>query len=344
MTIESSSGEAIGDHRRLRVCLLDRRINETNHRKSIIEGLARAFDLTVRFFEDGRPSSIDEIPDARSFDAIVWKPKFTEFAQRPPFDWRDYAGLRVLYDMDSIKNFSTIAGAASLGRWPDVFVRNRFDLFVVTGREVCRRLRSGGIKAEWVPKGFDAERMTPSTGERPGLLCYYGTEYAIRRRMLRFVSSRGIKVTKIKCPFAELGERLRRHLACLICNMEFASGGRIPNSLLEKLPLWMRVERIGLEPMSKNFEVAGAGCAPICDHIPELDDLGFIDGESMIAYKDFSELAEKLEHFLRLPEELARVGANAARLAHARHSWAHRAVMMDEIFRKRLGRCALRSS
>jgi spore maturation protein CgeB len=95
----------------------------------------------------------------------------------------------------------------------------------------------------------------------------------------------------------------------------------------------MRIEQVGMEPMIKNFESAGAGCAPICDHVSELDDLGFVDGESMIAYNSFDDLIERLDHYLVRPEEMARIGHNACVLAHSRHSWLHRARQFNDTLR-----------
>jgi hypothetical protein len=80
--------------------------------------------------------------------------------------------------------------------------------------------------------------------------------------------------------------------------------------------------RPGLEVMIKNFEVAASGCAPFFDAIPELAELGFVDGETAFVYSAFDELADRLRE--TPPEELREVGRRAAQLARERHTWSHR--------------------
>jgi spore maturation protein CgeB len=87
----------------------------------------------------------------------------------------------------------------------------------------------------------------------------------------------------------------------------------------------------GPEPMLKNFEVAGSGCAAVCDDIPELMDLGFVDGDNIVLYRDFDELRDKLHHYLAHPHLLHSIGRRGSALCMSRHTWKHRAEQIRRI-------------
>jgi spore maturation protein CgeB len=86
--------------------------------------------------------------------------------------------------------------------------------------------------------------------------------------------------------------------------------------------------------MLKNFEVAASGCVPFCDEIPELRDLGFEDGKTMVSYTNFDELIEKLKYYSKSPELLSQIGKNAATLCAENHTWDHRAKMFEGVIRQ----------
>jgi spore maturation protein CgeB len=86
-----------------------------------------------------------------------------------------------------------------------------------------------------------------------------------------------------------------------------------------------------VEPMIKTFEVAGAGCAPLLAPSPDLELLGFSDGETALVWRDFDELAELVRDGHDDSERLATVGDAAADLARRRHTWTHRATELSAI-------------
>ena len=128
--------------------------------------------------------------------------------------------------------------------------------------------------------------MHPLGQERAGL-CEFGQSYPSRRAMRVRLDRAGIPYTRFS-DHAGLNDQLNRYLACLICNLAGRlSGGRAGKLINRAAPTRFISLSPGIEPMIKNFEVAAAGCAPIADWIPELGDLGFVDGESMVAYRTF---------------------------------------------------------
>lgn len=318
---------------RLRVCLID----ETNpgQQQAFNRALARRVDLTTARVDDGWCRSIDEIADYHSYDAVLWRVKFRRQIHEEPFDWGDYEGARLMYEPDAVANYFAAGTRQYLGRFPDVVRRHGFHALICTGREVQDRFRAEGINAHWIPKGYDAETIFDDHREERQGLCHYGRKYLAREAMSAHLVRAGLAFTEIRSPFDELSDRLNRFAGCLVCNMEVKGARQIPMSVLRKLPkTWLRV-RPGGEPMAKNFEAAGAGCAPICDDIPELAELGFEDGVTMVSYSSFPELIEKLEHYRADPVALREIGRRAAELARTRHTLGHRAAELEQLIRSR---------
>lgn len=256
--------------------------------------------------------------DPAAFDVVIVFVRFRYLQTAPPIDWRGFSGRRILLEHDAIQNYSTISGDRLMGAWPPEFARHGFDRMIVTGREIARRLEAEGIPATWVPKGYDPETFFDEGGPRAGV-CHYGKRYPARYAMLRHVRRAGVAIEHVAAPFEEMNAILNRYAACVVCNMDGVP--RFP-ALQRVLPgAFVRLQP-GIEVMIKNFEVAGSGCGPFFDAVPELAELGFVDGETAFIYRDFDELAERLRS--TPPDELCTVGRRAAELARARHTWSHR--------------------
>jgi hypothetical protein len=159
---------------RPRVLILDRSVNQANHRAEIVASMARHTDAQVVFVQGDWQSRLRTIPERRLFDAIVWKQKFADLVRQEPIDWAGYRGLRVLFDLDTIQNYSTIAGADMLGKWVSEFRRHKFDLLITTGKELQRRFMADGVTSCWLPKAFDPKRVAPSECPPSRQYCYYG--------------------------------------------------------------------------------------------------------------------------------------------------------------------------
>lgn len=302
---------------------------DRNDTAGFLRGLAESFDLRTTFVEDGWPATIADVDGHEEADICLWFVRFRLLRQRPAFDWGRFAGRRVMYDFDTNANYHLLSVGEHRGEWPGEYRRQGFDTLVSTGKAVTELLRADGVHAVWLPKGYDAERIHPLGRPRAGL-CYFGQSYPSRKAMRIHLDHAGVPYTRFS-DHAGLNDQLNRFLGCLICNLagEVVGGpGRLVNRIAPT-----RCIRIapGIEPMIKNFEVAGAGCAPIADWIPELGDLGFVDGDTMVAYRDFDELVERCRHYLDHPDALAGIGERAAALAADRHTWAHRAAALGPL-------------
>lgn len=297
-----------------------------------------ALDAGVLAASD-RPVAISE------YDAVIVFVAFKRLRAAPTLAWGDFSGLRVLMDHDIIQNYSDIFDATLGGAWPPVFRRHRFDAVVTSGRTVQERLAGDGIPADWVPKGFEPARFPTRSGRRTGIATY-GSAYACRRVAERALRDAGIPLTRIDTTsYLQLGARLNQFLGCLAISSELEvppeqraslerSLQRSPEgSLARDVPM-----RPGLEPMAKFFEGAGAGCCPIADDMDDLRALGFRDGETCLTFRSHAELVDKLRGGVNAPATLAAMGAAAASLARAEHTWAHRARALRDVITHRLQR------
>lgn len=291
--------------------------------------LADTFDLRLTFVEDGWPARVADVDGHAEAEICLWFVRFRLLRERPPFDWSGFAGRRVMYDFDTNANYHFLSVAEHRGEWPAVYRRQGFDTMVSTGKAVTELLIADGVNAVWLPKAYDPARMHPLGGPRAGL-CEYGQSYPSRKAMRAHLERAGVAFTRFS-DHAGLNDQLNRYLGCLICNLagEVSGGpGRVINRVLPTRAIRLSP---GIEPMIKNFEVAAAGCAPIADWIPELGDLGFVDGETMVAYRTLDELVERCRHYLAEPDALAAIGERAAEVAASRHTWAHRAAELGPL-------------
>lgn len=271
------------------------------------------------------------------FDAVIVFVAFHRLRAAPTLAWGGYSGLRVLMDHDVIQNYSTIFDASLNGTWPPVFHRHRFDSIVTSGRAIQERLADDGIPADWVPKGFDPTRFVNTPGRRAGIATY-GSAYACRQLAERALRDARLPVTRLPTtPYVTLGTTLHRFLGCLAISSDID----LPLDRRDALESVRALEvpiRPGLEPMAKFFESAGAGCCPIADAMDDVHALGFRDGETALTFRTHAELVEKLRAALATPGTLQAIGTAAATLAHAEHTWAHRARALREAVGLRLQR------
>jgi hypothetical protein len=307
----------------------------------------------VNALEAGALASSDRPVALTDYDAVIVFVAFKRLRAAPTLAWGDFTGLRVLMDHDIIQNYSTIFDVTLQGAWPPVFQRHRFDSVVTSGRTVQERLAADGIAADWVPKGFEPARFPTRSGRRSGIATY-GSAYACRQVAERALRDAAIPLTRLDTTsYLQLGARLNQFLGCLAISSEL----EVPQEQRAALVLGMQRSRErslqrspegslardvpmhpGLEPMAKFFEAAGAGCCPIADAMDDLAALGFRDGDTCLTFRSHAELVDKLRAAINAPATLQAMGAAAARLAHAEHTWAHRARALRDAIVRRLQR------
>jgi len=75
--------------------------------------------------------------------------------------------------------------------------------------------------------------------------------------------------------------------------------------------------------------LAAGGSALAHQRFRGMEDLGLVDGETVIAWHSFGDLAERLRHYLSHEEDRARIASAGEQLALERHSFDRR---VEELF------------
>ncbi|MFH1063135.1 MAG: glycosyltransferase [Candidatus Omnitrophota bacterium] len=304
------------------------------HLRGVHKAFESKFDVTRHFADNLWPDKVSDIENYSSFDAIIWYVHFRDLKTKESFDWQDYKGLRLMYEEDAFNNFQDIKGVNyDFNCWPEVYRKHNFQALIVTGKKTCNNLIQDGVNAYWIPKGYDDTTIYDKGQPRKGI-CYYGIKYPARRAMLHYLNKRGILFSRIKCPYDRLNDNLNKFQICLVCNMTGIIKRGIVNKWINFLsPSSMISYKPGPEVMIKNFEIAGSGCVLFCDYIDELNDLGFKDGETVVTYKNFAELVDKINYYSKYPEKLEMISANALKLA-VKHTLKYRMNMFEDLFNK----------
>ena len=291
--------------------------------------LETTFELEIHYVEDVWPHNIDQIPNYRTFDVVLWFVHFRVLVKMPPINWCDYQGMRILYDTDAVQNFVRYGNNNYLGQWEIAFHQNHFDFLVCTGKRTAEKFNERGIKALWLPKACNPERLFDKNGNRSGI-GYFGSPYLARKKMLSLVEANGFTVNCFRSTYEELNDHLNRYLACLVCNYGGYHNSRFAPLLRLWIPDFSLVLTKPVEPMAKNFEISCTGCAPIADWSPDLDALGFVDGQNIVTYSSFNKLLDKLSFYLDSPELLRDIGKNSAQFVKRYHSWQVRARQLGD--------------
>jgi Glycosyl transferases group 1 len=315
----------------LRVAILshDQSWPQRSYNRRFVQILVRCLDAEFVDVDLGWPPRIQQIPDYRSLDAIVTFIRYRDLVVADPIDWLGFEGLRVQLDHDAHTDLAV--SGPHRGTWARTFRRHGFDHLVVSGLRLVEHFERQGTPVSWLPKGFDGSALTDLGRRRTGI-AHFGSLYRSRRAMLRALEKEGTPITHIVIPYEQLNERLNGVAGVVVCTLDArVRWGKLGRALERRWPGAALELGVDLEPMIKTFEVAGAGCAPLLAPSPDLESLGFADGTTALIWHDFDELAGLVRDLQQDPEQLAEVGKAASSLAHARHTWSHRATELTQI-------------
>lgn len=224
--------------------------------------------------------------------------------------FRSLRGPKVLIEHDAYLNF--MPESPHYRAWNSLYRNSKFDLLLSSGKGTTERLLGEGIPAAWVPKGTNSGFLdTPSVA---GGIGYFSCPIAEQDagRSFYFYKSRH-----------DMGKAVKDILTPIACS--FAD---FP-TVVSRLSAVVTDDRTMREPMAKHFECSALGTAVIRDLQPELYDLGYVEGESVISYADPLELPDLVVRWLARPEELAKIGSNAREVARG-HTWTHRAKQVSD--------------
>lgn len=85
----------------------------------------------------------------------------------------------------------------------------------------------------------------------------------------------------------------------------------------------------------RSFETIGCRTLLLTNANPQYDDLGFVDGENCLIYRDMAELREKIRFALGHPQERARIAENGYQLSR-RHTYTERVQALITLLQHKL--------
>lgn len=317
--------------RPLRIAILshDEAWPEHSYNRTFVQTMVRELDAQFVDVDRAWPPVISDIAGYGSLDAIVTFIRYRQLVVADPIDWRNFGGIRIQLDHDAYTD-AVLAGPLK-GTWARTFRRHQFDHLIVSGLRLVDHFDAQGVPTSWLPKGFDGDAVTNLGHTRAGV-GHYGTLYRSRRAMLRALRRAGTPIPHCVIPYDHLNDHLNDFAGVVVCSVDArVRWGKVGRALERKWPGAALELGMEVEPMIKTFEVAGAGCAPLLTPSPDLEPLGFSDGETALVWRDFDELAELVRDVQHDSERLTAVGDSAADLAHRRHTWKHRATELSAI-------------
>lgn len=298
----------------------------------IFAACAAEFSAEVFALTPGQP-----LPDLRSFDLVVSRLKFRHLAAMESIEWHGIEALKIHWDEDGFWD-GLWSQSTHRGLWSENWARLGFDHLVVTGYRAQTYFLERGIPASVVHKGFSANDFDDFGGHRRPGLAMYGQEYPSRILARKSLTRAGLTVRRLDAPYKRLCEALNGWVAALVCTLDArVRGGKRLEPIAQTFPRLVVHEGPGPEPMLKLFESAASGCATFTDASPDLADLGFIDGETVIIYEDIDQLVDKARFYLGDVARLRAIGRRGSILCRERHTWEARAselrVLVEQLRR-----------
>jgi hypothetical protein len=221
-------------------------------------------------------------------------------------DWlKSLVGSKIMVCHDAYLNF--MPESPYCGSWTQLYRNCNFDLIICSGKETTNRMREVGMPAVWVPKGCNAEFLdVPNTGN--GRIGYFSQPIAEQEtgKFLYFYRSRH-----------EMVGAVAGHVEEIACKVPDFS------RTISQFSAVITSDATMKEPMAKQFECSALGAVVIRDRTPELYELGYIDGESVLYYDDVREINKIIDAY-KNTGLLEVMGAKAREIAR-KHTWAHRA-------------------
>jgi glycosyltransferase involved in cell wall biosynthesis len=72
------------------------------------------------------------------------------------------------------------------------------------------------------------------------------------------------------------------------------------------------------------YNITATGCPAVVQRFPGMEEHGYVDGETCIAFSTFDEMVEKIYYYQQHDEEREQIGRKGREMTLARHTWPHR--------------------
>jgi len=74
------------------------------------------------------------------------------------------------------------------------------------------------------------------------------------------------------------------------------------------------------------YNITATGCPALMQCFPGMEEHGYVDGETCIAWSDIEEMMYKAHYYAIHDEEREKIGRQGREMTHARHTWKHRVL------------------
>lgn len=193
----------------------------------------------------------------------------------------------------------------------------KFDHVFVAQKKAAREFATVGVKAEWLPHAFEPFAYHDiSTGVPTPF------EFASKDHDIAFV---GHVNSDNRVDF--LDRMFKEFPNFFFGQRRFQDAAQI----YAKSKICINIAMVDDVNM-RCFEIAGAGGCLLTTWLPDMEELGFVDGQNCILFNSLDEAVEKTSYYLAHDEERERIAKAGFDLVMSRHTIDHRVdVMLSRI-------------
>lgn len=280
----------------------------------LYEGIAAHCDCDIRWLDSRQQANLRryfrEQVQVERYDRILFFLRFKQEIRQVSFI-RSVPNL-VILEHDAYQNYIP---CKYTGRFSVHYRRLPWARVISSGYQVVQRLKSEGVDAVFVPKGYDQALLHDLGLERDIELAFIGSTksaaYSARKALLDELShTENLLITRTRS-----GDEYLR--------------------TLNRIRFFVSAD-VGMgEYMIKNFEAMACGCVLLAYDQGEAENraLGFVDMENLLLYRTVDELRDKLARLRADPALAARIAANGQALARGRYSFAQLGADIVEAMR-----------
>jgi len=201
------------------------------------------------------------------------------------------------------------------------------DLQLTVSPTLFPQYAARGIPVGYWPIGIEREYLEQDRAkviDGPDVL-FTGALYGIgkfpeaefRREAVLALSRSGLKFDLFGYGWNQVGLRAGQTGEEHAHNADMMSRAKMTLSISQSAELWGYTS-------DRLYNITATGCPALVQRFAGMEQHGYIDGRTCIAFSTTSEMIEKARYYLAHEEERERIGAAGRVMTHQRHTWAHR--------------------
>jgi len=175
-----------------------------------------------------------------------------------------------------------------------------------------------GIEQEYL----DQERLEPDgpdvlfTGALYGEGVFPEAEFR-RDAVLAMSKAKGIKFALYGPGWPRVGLKTQSTSEKHADNAALMARAKMTLSISQSKDLWGYTS-------DRLYNITATGCPALVQRFAGMEQHGYVDGQTCIAFETFAEMEQKARYYLKHPKEREAIGAAGRVMTHERHTWAHR--------------------